>query len=185
MEAIGDISYSKDDTKCATNKISIVKKLSWYEVLNLVNTGIGNTGIRNTGNCNTGIDNTGDYNLKHYNSGHYNTGSHNSGDFNSGNYNAGSYNSGSYNTGDYNSGDYNTRCFNTKDKKIRMFNKESNWTYSDWADSDVRYILKEMPTEYLERQDWYNNLCSFHQNSIKSLPNFDADIFFEITGIKV
>lgn len=221
VEAVGDISYAKNDSKCATNKILIIKELSWYEVLRLVNTGKGNTGrnnsgdsnsgdynfgdfnsgcsnigkcnsgYNNTGKCNSGDNNTGNcnsgsFNNGAYNSGNFNSGNRNSGDANFGDFNSGNWNSGSYNSGDFNSGNRNFGCFNTKTKqKIMMFNKDSDWTYIDWMNSFARHILNMMPTESKKRQDWYNSLCPFYKKTIKSLPNFDADIFFEITGIKV
>lgn len=36
-----------------------------------------------------------------------------------------------------------------------------------------------------ERQEWWNNLPECDKKSIKAIPNFDAAIFEEITGIKV
>lgn len=34
-------------------------------------------------------------------------------------------------------------------------------------------------------QDWWNNLPEEERKTVKSLPNFDAKIFKEITGIEV
>lgn len=176
IEAIGDISYSKDNTKCATNKISIIKELSWYEVLEIVNIGKGNTGIYNTGNYNSGNWNSGNHN-----SGHFNPGNHNSGNFNSGDWNL-----GSCNFGDWNLGSYNFGCFNTEgNQKIKIFNKNSDWTYCTWWFSSARNILNNIPKDIEKRQGWYDNLCLSNKDSIKSIPNFDPDIFFKITGIKV
>ena len=39
VEALGDIDTSKDDSKCSTNKIHIIREITWQEVLNLVNLG--------------------------------------------------------------------------------------------------------------------------------------------------
>ena len=36
-----------------------------------------------------------------------------------------------------------------------------------------------------ERQVWWNNLSELNKNVIKQLPNFDKEIFKEITGIDV
>ena len=47
IEALGAIS--EGDDKCCTNKIKIVKEITWHEVLELVNIGKGNTGLGNTG----------------------------------------------------------------------------------------------------------------------------------------
>lgn len=34
-------------------------------------------------------------------------------------------------------------------------------------------------------QIWWNGLSDNQKSIIKAIPNFDADIFFEITGIKI
>ena len=167
--------------KCCTNKLKIVRELSWYEVLDVVNTGENCTGKGNSGNWNTGD----------YNDGHRNSGDDNSGDWNSGNYNSGRYNSGDCNIGNWNSGDWNkinysNGCFNTIEPKIKFFNKESNLTYEDWLLSDAKKILKEIPTEdYKYAQDWWNRLEDTYKQIILDIPNFDREIFKEITGIDV
>lgn len=79
-----------------------------------------------------------------------NTGASNSGYCNSGNYNSGDHNSGDNNYGDYNSGDwnfssYNSGCFCTEDSNIKMFDKDSNWTYREWYISDAHTILSRCP----------------------------------------
>ena len=253
VEALGDIDTNNDDSKCSTNKIHIIREITWHEVLDLVNLGKGCTGIHNSGNynsgnynsgsCNSGDRNSGDrnsggrnsgdynsgdrnsgdYNSGDYNSGNYNSGNYNSGNHNSGNHNSGSYNSGSYNSGNHNSGDWNkTRfsngCFNTKLPKIFLFNKLSDWTYQDWLISDARYILMNCPSNGLvwmwdsdttdeekeqyskhlttrgflkpvkretERQAWWDGLIDEQKNIVMQLPNFNKDIFKEITGITV
>ena len=48
--------------------------------------------------------------------------------------NSGNFNSGNFNSGDWNKSSFNTGCFNTEEEKIRLFNKPSPWTYSDWLD---------------------------------------------------
>lgn len=227
--AYGEIK--EKGNKCCTDKLKIVRELSWYEVLDIVNTGenctgMGNSGNWNTGNYNVGYrnsgdDNNGDWNSGNYNSGrynsgdynsgrynsggsnigNYNSGNYNSGNWNSGNCNSGSYNSGNYNSGSYNSGDcnignwnsgdwnkinYSNGCFNTIEPKIKFFNKESNLTYEDWLLSDAKKIIKEIPTEdYKCAQDWWNRLEDTYKQIILDIPNFDREIFKEITGIDV
>ena len=202
------------------------------------NTGYCNRGNYNSGNYNTGNYNSGDYNSGNYNSANYNSGDWNSGYYNSGNYNSGDWNSGNYNSGDYNSGNcnsgdhssgsynagdwnksnYNAGCFNTKEQNIYLFNKESDWTYRDWINSNARNILNQIPknvTEWIYEKDmtdeekkknptykttggylkvldesdivqiWWNGLNNKDKNIIMSIPNFDKDIFYECTGIKV
>ena len=256
VEALGDIAT--DGVKSCTNKIKIVRELTWHEVLDLVNIGKDCTGICNSGNRNSGDYNSGDYNSGIYNSGIYNSGICNSGDYNSGIYNSGNYNSGNcnsgdcnsgngnsgngnsgrcnsgnYNSGNRNSGDYNSGnrnsgdwnktqfsngCFNTELPKIFLFNKPSDWTYQDWLNSDARYILMNCPSNVIvwvrdddmtdeekeqhpeysvtggfskhikketRRQMWWDGLSDRKKEIVMQLPNFDKDIFKEITGIKI
>ena len=152
VEALGDID--EGDVKLCTNEIKILEEVTDAVVKKcnsnasssgFLNTGDYNTGNRNTGDCNTGDCNTGDWNTGNRNTGDYNTGNRNTGD-----YNTGDYNTGDCNTGDWNSADRSTGVFNTKDATILMFNKPSGWTYSDWRQSDARWYLLDMPTEYTD-----------------------------------
>lgn len=170
VEAIGEIDTSSVNSKCCTNKIRIVRELSWNEVLEIVNTGKGCTGLHNSGNHNSGDYNSGDWNSGNYNSGDCNSGHHNSGDCNSGIYNSGDYNSGNWNSGHHNSGhhnsgdwnrgnynigdwnktDFSSGCFNTKEQKILMFDKPSNWSLNDWWDSEARRLLNRIQYNVLK-----------------------------------
>lgn len=148
------------------------------------NTGYKNTGDYNTGHHNSGCLNSGDFNTGYKNSGNYNTGDHNFGSFNSGNYNTGNDNSGNYNTGDgnsgsFNSGNLNPGIFNTNEPNMRSFNKECNFTFSVFLDSidyDWFPFMRRICTKNLGPRDY---------DRIKALPNFDPDIFKEITGIDI
>ncbi|HBF4616117.1 TPA: hypothetical protein KOO48_001912 [Clostridioides difficile] len=155
IEAIGLIKTNGD--KSVTNKITIVKKIEWEELLNIVNIGNNNTGYGNTGDYNTGGYNAGNYNTGYHNSGNcnsgdcnegccnegcWNTGNYNEGYCNEGCWNTGNYNIGNCNSGDWNIGDYNAGVFCTDVPKIRMFNKETDLTYKDWMNSEARNILK-------------------------------------------
>ena len=118
------------------------------------NSGNRNSGDCNSGDCNSGDWNSGDWNSGNRNSGNRNSGNRNSGDCNSGDCNSGDWNSGDWNSGNRNSGDWNSTsfsngCFNTKEPKIYLFNKPSDWTYRDWMGCDAKYILNNMPTDYL------------------------------------
>ena len=218
VEALGEIDTEIDRSKHCTNKIKIIREISWEEVLRMLNTGKANMGFGNIGNYNSG-----NYNSGSYNSGTHNTGKNNSGNYNSGNCNDGSYNSGNCNDGDYNTGDWNktnfsSGCFNTEESKILMFNKPSDWSIEDWRCSKAKELLNtisynalqwvhsdKMTEEekeqypkykttggYLKKLDkiecnqlWWNTLSDCDKNVIKSLPNFDAEIFKEITGIDI
>ena len=128
------------------------------------NSGNCNSGNRNSGNCNSGNRNSGNWNSGNWNSGNWNSGNwnsgncnsgdwnsgnRNSGDCNSGNRNSGDCNSGNYNSGNRNSGNWNSGVFNTcRNPKIKMFDKESEWTMDDWRNSDARFILDCCPYTY-------------------------------------
>ena len=201
------------DDKSVTDEITIMKEISWHEVLNMVNDGNGNTGLGNTGNRNVGDCNSGNRNSGDCNSGYYN-----SGNCNTGNRNSGYYNSGNCNTGDFNTCNHSTGIFNTEEDKIKIFNKLSDWTYEDWLNSRTRRILRlhfrlvewidelNMAEEekeqhphykttggylkkYTYKEAWKNTwkeLTKEERNIIMTeLPNFDKDIFKEITGIDV
>ena len=206
--------------KCCTNKLEIVREISWTELLELVNVGEGNTGIGNSGYFNSGYYNCGSRNSGYYNSGCWNSGNHNSGYYNSGSANSGYYNSGSANSGDWNSSDHNNGCFNTATIKIHLFNKPSDWTYKDWLSSRARRVmdcipknlawvefdqmtdeekkayptaeitngyLRKIPNDELAaiRNEWWAGLSPSEKDEILKLPNFDAEIFKEITMIDV
>jgi len=174
------------------------------------NSGDRNSGYCNSGDCNSGYGNSGECNSGYYNSGHYNSGYGNSGDRNSGH-----YNSGHYNSGDYNSGDGNSGLFNTNEPKMRLFNRVCEYTYSEFVAKFGNRPLNPTLTEcilstdmtdaekaalpshettggYLKtftyKEAWsnaWNNANDEQKRWFLSLPNFDADIFFEITGIRV
>ena len=233
VEALGDIDTNNDNSKCSTNKIHIIREITWQEVLDLVNLGKACTGLCNSGNCNSGNRNSGnrnsgDWNSGNRNSGDCNSGNRNSGDWNSGDWNSGDWNSGNCNSGNRNSGDWNSGdwnktcfsngCFNTESPKIFLFNKPSDWTYQDWLNSDARYILMNCPSNVIAwvwdddmtdeekeqhpeysvtggflkhieketgRQMWWDGLSDRKKDIVMQLPNFDKDIFKEITGITV
>ena len=90
IEVLGDLI--KDNEKCGSNKIRIVREILGDELQCLK--GLKNGNIGNIGNYNTGHWNTGDYNFGDYNTGHWNTGHRNTGNCNTGNCNTGDWNSG-------------------------------------------------------------------------------------------
>ncbi|MDT3387627.1 MAG: hypothetical protein LIR46_07715 [Bacteroidota bacterium] len=166
VEATGDIK--KDGTKYVTNKIKILAEIT-NENLRKGNTGTYNSGYFNTGTCNSGLCNTGTGNSDSYNSGNCNSGSFNSGGGNSGDRNSGDRNNGDWNSGDFNNGDWNSGdrnrgnrnsgewnsgnrssgVFNTeKEPTIKMFDKDSPWTFKDWYLSRARSIMEGCPQSY-------------------------------------
>ena len=206
IEALGDVA-TDNNIKYCTNKIKIVEEITedWKRK---GNTSAASTGYVNTGACNFGSYNTGEYNFGDYNSGFGNIGCHNAGNYNTGNYNAGRKNSGGNNAGDHNSGGgnsgewnsgyHNSGVFNTDTSpKIRMFDKESNWTYYDWISSKARIVMDWCPFSYAdtdgylykvtaeEKQKWWNELSEGDKQAVLDLPNFDKDKFKQCTGIEV
>ena len=169
IEAIGEI-VTKDNIKYCTNKIKILEEIT-DDCERKGNTNPNNTGYCNSGLFNSGNYNYGSYNSGRYNSGDLNSGYHNSGDCNSGernsgdcnsgsdnsgnynsgcensgNYNSGCKNSGNYNSGYWNFGDYSSGIFNTEeDPKIKIFDKESDWTIKDWKSSEAYRIMMTCP----------------------------------------
>ena len=148
IEAIGEIHFDDTNSKCCTNKIVILKELTWAEVLDMCNTGKGNSGYRNSGNRNSGKGNSGHRNSGSWNSGDRNSGYYNSGSWNSGNYNSGHHNSGHYNSGHYNSGDHNSGYCNANSPKVRMFNHETEFDFNDESIDRFNEILFDCPQSY-------------------------------------
>ena len=228
IEVLG--ALVSDDTKCGSNRIRIVREILGDE-LNIMrgltdgntgvfNSGNWNSGIFNSGDCNSGIFNSGNWNSGNWNSGsrnngNWNSGSRNSGDWNSGRGNSGSHNSGDWNSGDWNSGNCNSGFFCTNSPKLRLFNKETDFTMEEFIktewyavltsgefnltkwraytdeekaqDERKRFIGGELITiPYKEAcANWWASLSEKDKAIIKTIPNFDANIFAEITGIDV
>lgn len=188
VEAIGEVVSDSCDTKHCTNKIKIVRELTWHEVLDLVNMGKDCTGYCNSGN------------------------------WNSGNRNSGDWNSGNWNSGDWNDTSFSNGVFNTKEPNIYMFDELTEMTYRDWLNHPARFILNGVPFDELrwvysenmtddekkehpehdvtggflkefnyskKRQNWWDGLDKSDKEKINSLPNFDKEKFERIVGIKI
>ena len=177
------------------------------------NTGYHNTGSQNTGDWNTGNRNTGYHNTGYQNAGDWNTGSCNAGDRNTGVFNTGYQNTGDWNTGGFNKCNRSTGFFNTQERTITIFNKDSGMTYDEFYRSKYCDALNSAPfvlTEWhkfteAEKNDsiirqsiggklisytyeeacanWWKLLSNEAKETIQNIPNFDAKIFKEITGI--
>jgi len=199
VEGYGD--YDLNDDKVTVEKIKFIRELNWFEVLSLVNKGQENSGLGNSGDYNSGDCNSGHYNSGDYNSGNRNSGDHNSGDHNSGYYNSGNYNSGNYNSGVFNTNEPNARLFNKEyDKKLSELNipyiylplnewvSESEMTAEEKENNPKFYVLKGYLKKLSYEEAWkvaWENLQKDEKEKFTSLPNFDKDIFFEITGVQL
>ena len=204
-----DVIKTTDD-KSATNTLTIIRELSKEEIKTFTdnfrfNSGNNNSGHYNNGNYNSGYYNSGNYNSGHYNSGNYNSGDRNSGDRNSGNYNSGNYNSGNRNSGYFNTTTPKVRLFN-KDTDldfdsitlIRLRSLITPKQFLIWVSSKdmsdqekndnpshqtTGGFLKKHPNEYKKQWEYsVSRMSEEDKDFIRSLPNFDADIFFEITS---
>ena len=187
-EVIAHGTVAEDEYKCATNKLEIVREIPWAEVLEIVN-----TGKACTGRCNSGNRNSGDWN---------------SGNRNSGNWNSGDWNATSFSNGCFNTVSPKIYMFNkpTDWTFERWFNCRARRLLNDIDDCQLKYVyLSDMTDEekaahpeaettggYLKERTtadnawtWWAGLSADDRNVILSLPNFDAAIFREITGIDV
>ena len=175
------------------------------------NSGDCNSGYCNSGDRNSGYWNSGNRNLGDRNSGNWNSGNYNSGNSNSGDRNSGSRNSGNYNSGNWNSGNRNSGFFNSDEPCVRMFNKMTNfkekdikipsWCYFDltvWVSHDT--ATEEEKTEHKAeieicggflkkinyKDAWriaWNRASIEERKELFDLPNWDNQVFKEITGI--
>lgn len=170
-----------DGQKCGSDHIRIVREITGEELKQLKGLINGNTGLFNSGNMNSGNMNSGDWN---------------SGVFNSCNYSNGVF------------------C-NKEDMDIRIFNIPSGMSLIDFYRSKywdamcsvdfpltewVEYTAEEKQADeqkaliggYLKKNTyedacarWWADMSEENREIIMSLPNFDKEVFKDITGIEV
>ena len=170
VEAIGLVE-TRDD-KSVTDKIKIVREIEWQELLTIVNEG---------NNC-TGLCNSGDYN---------------SGDCNSTNYSTGFLNSEQQPIYMFNQPTNMQReeVYNLAGIQILNRNfKNSWWIYSENMSAEERAAHPEHEATggYLKTVDFktackmmWESLNNEEKETVKAIPNFDAEVFESITGISV
>lgn len=175
------------------------------------NSGNRNSGYHNSGNYNSGNYNSGYRNSGYRNSGYYNSGNCNSGYYNSGYYNSGHHNSGNCNSGYCNTNSPKVRMFNHETEfnfndesivrfKEILFDCPQSYEYSDFIDKSEmseEEIIKHPECEIIggyiktiiveaDKQKWWDeDVSDDDKEFIKSLPYFDADIFYECVGVRV
>ena len=169
--ALGEVDT--DGEKSCTNKIQIVREIPWQELLTIVNTGKDCTGL-----CNTGDWNTGDWNKSSFNTGCFNTEEQKIMLFNK--------------PSDMT---YNDWLRSDARYLLNQIPKDVvEWVYEeDMTDEEkVANPTYETTGGYLKVLDesecgqlWWGSLSDFQKNYIRSIPNFDAEIFEQCTGIKV
>jgi hypothetical protein len=174
------------------------------------NTGDRNTGKYNIGDRNTGDWNVGDRNIGDRNIGYYNVGDRNTGDWNTGNWNVGDRNTGDWNSANYSSGVFCTEpqkilIFDKPSDWTLGYWRGSDARYLlnqiqtvFWVDSsDMTAQEKELHPEcevtggFLKTvhlveaaEKWWSELSNKEKQIIRDIPNFDADKFYKITGIR-
>ena len=167
VEALGDIDTDDEAGKYCTNKIRIIREITWHEVLDLVNVGRG---------C-TGIGNIGDWNDTNYSNGCFNTREPKIYMFNK--------------PTDLTYRDWrNSRAFHLMNKLQR----DVAWIpLTDMTDQEKKahpeaettggYLKSLNKREYAVK--WWCSLRQDPKKVIMEMPNFDKAIFKQITGVDV
>ena len=180
IEALGDID--SDGSISCTNKIHIIREISWQEILDLVNTGNGCTGFGNSGD--------------------WNSGDWNSGDWNSGDWNSCSYSSGCFNTIEHKMFLFNKLSDWTYHDWIRSDARRvlsriphrhlKSVSYDSMSDTEKEAHPEVKTTGTFLRivdnpdvQNWWRSISDEDKKAILSIPNFNKAIFKEITGVDV
>lgn len=175
IEAHGEIQ-TEGDKSCCLN-IKFLREIEWPEVLKIVNEGIGNIGHSNTGDWNTGDWNTG----------YSNTGNRNTGAFCTEDAPFPMFDKPSnWTEKDFlDSRAYSLLSNYVETKKwipeYKMSNEEKN---SNPSHKTAEGYIKDIPFKEAFQNAWHN----FDQKSreaFTSLPNFDAEKFEFITGVKI
>ena len=177
------------------------------------NSGYWNSGDFNSGNLNSGNYNSGAKNSGHFNRGNFNSGNNNSGNCNTGDYNSGSWNSGDWNKCNFSNGCFNTvdskiYLFN-KPSEWTYWDWRNSMAYvilSRMPNNLLEYVIWEDMTDeeknsypeaeitggYLKKLNkfecnikWWRDLSDEEKAIITAIPNFDKEIFKEITGIDI
>ena len=178
----------EDGDKCATDKLEIIREIPWTELLEIVNTGKWCTGYGNSGDRNSG--------------------NWNSGDCNSGNWNSGDWNKTNFSNGCFNTVESTICLFNKSSSWTYRdwLNSEARYLMNQIQGDILGWISMPTMTDeekaahpeaettggYLKELDnsecaviWWRGLTDDEKNIIMSIPNFDKEIFKEITGIDV
>ena len=174
--ALGEVDT--DGKKSCTNKIQIVREIPWQELLTIVNIGKDCTGLCNTGDWNTGNRNTGDWNKSSFNTGCFNTEEQKIMLFNK--------------PSDMT---YNDWLRSDARYLLNQIPKDVvEWVYEEDMTDEEKAANPTYETTggYLKVLDesecgqiWWDGLSQKEKDVIKSIPNFNNDIFLKCTGIRV
>ncbi len=170
IEVLGQ--FCEDDEKCGSNHIRIVREITGEELMIAKGLTNGNTGLFNSGDCNSGYRN-----------------------------------SGYCNSGVFNKTNGSNGVFCNKEPKIRIFNIQTDWTLSEFyksrfydaicssnfplikwknkVDAGENGVDGELIVNTYEDacRHWWDGMSADNKAIIKSMPNFDIDVFCDITGI--
>ena len=195
IEVLGQLC--DDGAKCGSDHIRIVRELTGEELAITKGLTGGNTGLFNSGYLNSGDRN----------SGYLNSGDRNSGDLNSGDRNSGYLNSGDRNSGIFNKTNNSNGVFCNIEPKICIFNIQTDWTLKEFRNSKYcdAILSSDFPlTEWKNSKEppengvdgklivntyedacrrWWDGMTAENKDTIKQIPNFDIDVFCDITGI--
>ena len=180
IEVLGQFCEASD--KCGSNHIRIVREILGDELAIAKGLTNGNSGLFNSGSRNSGSRNLG---------------SRNSGDCNSGDCNSGFFNKTNNSNG----------VFCNKEPKICIFNIQTDWTLSEFRMTEYYDAIfsSDFPlTEWESFEEspengvdgklkvntykeacrcWWDGVSEENKKIIKEIPNFDIDVFCDITGI--
>ena len=172
------------------------------------------TGNYSTGYYSTGSYSTSNYSTGNYSTGYHSTGNRSTGNYSTGNRSTGHYSTGNRSTGSWSISDYSTGHFSTIDYSgFGAFNKPC--TLNEWKNAKkpnflyfdlTEWVTKEKMSDkekadnpsykttggYLKVYDYkkafqkaYNKASDEDKALLLKLPNFDAEVFKEISGIDV
>ena len=190
VEVLGQFCETND--KCGSDHIRIVREIIGEELQIAKGLTNGNTGLFNSGDRNSGDRNSGDLN---------------SGYLNSGDLNSGDRNSGYLNSGVFNKTNGSNGVFCNVEPKICIFNIQTDWTLREFYNSKyfeaicssdfplTEWVTDENPKEngvdgklkvntYEEAcRRWWKGMSQKNKEIVKQIPNFNIDVFCDITGI--
>ena len=185
VEVLGQFCEKED--KCGSDHIRIVREITGEELKIAKGLCNGNTGLFNSGDLNSGDLNSGDRNI--------------------GNLNSGDLNSGDRNSGIFNKTNGSNGVFCNKEPNICIFNIQTNWTLSEFRNSKYFNAILSSNFPLIEWEHnlgakensvngklivntyeeacrrWWNKMSAENKAIIKDIPNFDVDVFCDITGI--
>ena len=176
-------------------------------------TGNCSTGNCSTGNWSTGYCSTGNWSTGYCSTGNWSTGNHSTGNWSTGNYSTGNHSTGNWSTGDCSTGHFctkNGKGFGAFNKKIhKSFERSLEiWNAAEkppclffkttvWVDSkdmteqekidNPKYTTTLGYLKVLDYKSTFTNSVKAaskeQRDLIRALPNFDADVFLEISGV--